>query len=713
VTPVSPPQDLHEQLETSFGLNAFGAGVSEVLAHHLDFMTVPAGTEIVQEGACDRSMFFVFKGEASMFRGGIDLGLVGPGEYFGEVALVVGRPRGASVRAVETMLLGCLGQEAFTRLLGEEPEIATRFLSKVVGSLAGRLQGMTDSVGVLIRDRSLPRRTHVDVVVSDRNRSIKNGTRLEALLPKQVNGHPVVAGLLDRRAVSLTTPLSGDCTVEPLTTEHWEGARVFRRSLGLLVLEAAGRVAPDQGIRLGPSLGVAQHLEVRGAPSPELAQRLEAEIEALALASVELSQELWTIDEARDYFERLGDTDSLQVLHLWRDGAVPMATYGTIYVLAMQPILPNAQILVGHRIVEEEGGLLLVHAPRPGRSNSASAAGMQHADMVSKQSRIMARTQKKWMRTLDVNSVGDFNQACIKGGVGQIIRVSEGFQEKEIGRIADEIARKHEQVRVVCIAGPSSSGKSTFIKRLTVQLQVNGIRPLGVSLDDYYVDRAETPLLEDGEYDFEAFEALQVDLLQGQISSLLQGHQVRTARYDFVSGQSNCEGGPEVQLGPHDVLLLEGIHGLNPRLLQGIEDAQVFRIFICPLAQLPFDRLARVHASDIRLLRRIVRDRHSRNYTAAETIARWPLVRAGERKHIFPFQSEADVVFDSSLVYEPSVLKVFAERYLLEVSSSHVSYPTAYRLLQLVDRFVAIYPDHVPHTSLLREFIGNSGFERD
>ncbi len=712
MTPVSPPQDLHEQLETSFGLDAFGAGVAEVLAQHLEFMTVPAETKIVQEGACDRSMFFVFRGEARMCRGGIDLGTVGPGEYFGEVALVVGQPRGASVRAVETMLLARLGLEGFTRLLGEQPEVATRFLSKVVGSLAGRLQGMTDSVGVLIRDRALPRRTHVDVVVAGKQRSIKNGTRLEDLLAKQVHGHPVVAGLLDRRAVSLTTPLSGECTVEPLTTQHWEGTRIYRRSLGLLVLEAASQVAPDLELRLGPSLGFAQQLELQQTPSLELAKRLQAETEALAKARAPLSNELWTIDEARDYFERLGDKDSLQVLHLWRDGAVPMATYGTVYVLAPQPILPSSELLLGHRIVKENGGLLLVHAPRPGRADAASESLMKHANMVSKQSRSMTRTQKKWMQTLDVSSVGDFNQACIKGGVGQIIRVSEGFQEKEIGRIADEIAQKHEQVRVVCIAGPSSSGKSTFIKRLTVQLQVNGIRPLGLSLDDYYVDRERTPRLEDGDYDFEAFEAMQADLLQEQIASLLQGRKVRTASYDFVSGISDTAGGPELSLGRHDVLLLEGIHGLNPRLLEGIEDAQVFRIFICPLAQLPFDRLARVHASDMRLLRRIVRDRHSRNYTAAETISRWPLVRAGERKHIFPFQSEADVVFDSSLVYEPSVLKVFAERYLLEVSSAHASYPTAYRLLQLVDRFVAIYPDHVPHTSLLREFIGNSGFDR-
>lgn len=712
MTPVSAPPNLYQQLEARFGPAAFGDGVSQVLTAHLDFLTVGPGDEIVTEGACDRAMYFVFEGEARMWRGGIDLGRVGPGEYFGEVALVAGSPRGATVGAVSTMLLARLGQEGFTRLLGEEPEVATRFLSKVIGDLAGRLQGMTDSVGTLIRDRSLPRRTLVDVVIGGKVCTVKNGTRLGDLLPNYVDEHPVVAGLMDRRAVSLNTPVSGECALEPLTTAHWEGLRIHRRSLGLLVLEAAARIAPELALRLGPSIGFAQQLEVIAAVPEGLDDALQAETLALAHARAPLSEELWTVDEAREHFESIGATDSLKLLNVWRDGAVPMVSYGSVYMQALQPMLPTAEFLVGHRIVREDGGLLLVHPPWPGRPGAADAARMTEADAVSKQSRNMTRVQRKWMQTLDIDSVGDFNEACIKGSVSQVIRVGEGFHEKEIGRIADEISARHNTVKVVCIAGPSSSGKTTFIKRLTVQLQVNGIRPVGVSLDDYYVDRELTPQSEDGEFDFEAFEALQADLLQSQIGGLLAGQRVNGARYDFRTGKSAPEGGPEMVLSERDVLLLEGIHGLNPKLLAGVDPAQVFRIFICPLAQLPFDRLARAHASDIRLLRRIVRDRHSRNYEAAETIRRWPLVRAGERVHIFPFQGLADVVFDASLVYEPSVLKVFAERYLLEVPRVHPSYPTAYRLLQLVDRFVAIYPDHVPHNSLLREFIGNSGFER-
>ncbi|HET9596955.1 MAG TPA: cyclic nucleotide-binding protein, partial [Anaeromyxobacteraceae bacterium] len=217
---------------------------------------------------------------------------------------------------------------------------------------------------------------------------------------------------------------------------------------------------------------------------------------------------------------------------------------------------------------------------------------------------------------------------------------------------------------------------------------------------------------EHGEYDFEALEALDVELLQQHVRRLLAGEEVATARYDFLTGRSRPSGGPVIRLAPGDVLMLEGIHGLNPRLLGGIpRQGELFRVFIQPQTTLPFDRLSRTSATDLRLLRRIVRDRHGRGYRADENILRWRSVQRGERRHIFPYQGEADAVFDSALVYEPSVLKVYAERYLLEVPPSSPAYAVAWRLRLLLDRFVTIYPDHVPPTSMLREFIGGSGFE--
>lgn len=385
---------------------------------------------------------------------------------------------------------------------------------------------------------------------------------------------------------------------------------------------------------------------------------------------------------------------------------MPLVSCGQVYALSLGPLLPDTRELTGFSLTPHTEGLLLDLGDKDMRQN-----GDQHMAL-PRRDQGMAGEHREWLGAMGVTSVGGFNQLCVSGQVVQLLRVAEGFHEKKISRIADSIAAARDRLRLIAIAGPSSSGKTTFIKRLTVQLQINGLNPIGLSLDDYYVDREKTVKDEHGQYDFEALEALNLPLLQDHVRRLLAGETVKLARYDFKTGKSHPEGGATLTLGPGDLLLMEGIHGLNPNLLGDIHRSdQLFRVFVHPATSLPFDRLSRVSPTDLRLLRRIVRDRHGRGYSAAENIARWPSVLAGERKHIFPFHSEADVVFDTALIYEPSVLKVYAERYLLEVPADHPSFATAFRLRHLVDRFVAIYPDHVPPTSLIREFIGGSGFE--
>ena len=320
----------------------------------------------------------------------------------------------------------------------------------------------------------------------------------------------------------------------------------------------------------------------------------------------------------------------------------------------------------------------------------------------------MAHALVSWLDAMHVTSVGRFNETCVDGRVDELVRVAEGFHEKNIGRAADAIADR--RLRVVAIAGPSSSGKTTFIRRLKVQLEVNGIVPVHLSLDDYYVDREKTPRDEAGELDFERVDALDLALLRSNIERLVAGQRVRLARYDFPTGKSLPEGGEEVGLAPENVLLVEGLHALNPAVAGSLPPDTAYRVFVHPATALPLDRLSVVLPDDIRLLRRIVRDRHGRGNTAGQTIARWPSVRRGEERHVFPFAATADFVFDTSLVYEIAVLRVFAERYLLEVSNDDPAFVTAHRLRQLIDRFVPIYPDHVPRTSILREFIGG-GFD--
>ena len=689
------------------------------LAEYLERTTVPPATAVVTEGDDGRDMFFVLSGRAKVLRGDLEVGRLRPGDHFGEMALMAGRPRAAGVVSLGEVELLRLTQPAFERLASEHPSLAMAFVRRLIGGLGEWLSEMTHSVDMLMRERSLPRRTHVSAVVGGRLHKVRTGTKLADLLPEKHEGEFVVAGLVDRRPASLSSALTSDAVVEPLTTAHWEGSRIYRTSLALLLLEAAHRRRPDLTIRIQHSLGFAQHVSVKGEVESleALAAEFNAAMSELVDADLPLREEFWTVEEARAHFEQVGWKEAVDLLATWRDAAGRLVSYGHVYALQLSPMVHRTRMLSGFCLLPDRDGLLLVYGTiDPVLANESADDPPQDpikaaATVASRHTEAMLRDHRHWLEAMGTTSAGELNRACIEGDVPQLIRIAEGFQEKRISQIADAIAARGDDVKVVCIAGPSSAGKTTFIKRLKVQLQVDGLHPKGISLDDYYVDRERAPRDEHGELDFETLDALQVDLLQQHVLRLLDGERVATARFDFFTGISQPEGGTPLELRAGDLLMLEGIHGLNPAVLESVPDARIFRIFICPLAQLPFDRLTRVRASDLRLLRRIVRDRHRRGSDAAEAIMRWPSVRRGERHNIFPFQHHADEVFDSSLIYELSVLKVLAEGYLLEVPQHHPAYTTAFRLLRTLDRFVTIWPDHVPPTSLLREFIGGSGFE--
>lgn len=711
-------------------LSSFGAADWQRFARYLERVEVPGGERVLDATSDRKDMYFIVEGEARIRRGHVDLGVVGPGAHFGEVALMAPHLPSPTVVALTRLVLGRLTRRAYEALSVEEPKVALLVTQTLAGSLSGRLADMTDSVSLLLHERSLPRRVLIDITVSGAPRRVRSGTMLRSLLPAMVDGAPVVAALLSNKAVPLDTPVTSELSVEPLTTAHWEGKRIYRQSLGLLLLEAAARVDPAGETRLGSSIGFAQRVTRSGPMNltpGAWAERVERTMGMLIGIDAPFRQELWTVDEARSHFEEKGQLDAALLLRSLRENAVPLVSCGEVYALALDPLLPSTG-LVGHfsfRLEPSERGFLLRYGdepqdaplqldepppPPPSTAVPMADASLTPPPLLPKRA---DGVEELWLGALGITNVGAFNQACIVGNVAQIIRVCEGLHEKRISQIADTIAdRSGPAVRVICIAGPSSSGKTTFIKRLTVQLQVNGIHPVALSLDDYYVDRNRTPLDDEGQLDYEAVEALDLPLLQEHLRRILAGEEVKTAHYDFATGLSAPSGGPLVSLRRTDVLLLEGIHGLNPRLVDdAVDPDEVFRVFLQPTTALPFDAASRVNPSDVRLLRRIVRDRHQRGIKSAENITRWPAVREGERRHIFPFLDRADAVFDSALVYEPSVIKVFADRYLLEVPEDHPAFVTAYRLRRLIDKFVTIYPDHVPPTSILREFIGGSGFE--
>jgi len=311
-----------------------------------------------------------------------------------------------------------------------------------------------------------------------------------------------------------------------------------------------------------------------------------------------------------------------------------------------------------------------------------------------------------WLESLDIESVGALNDAIQSGSIREVILVSEALHEQQISQIASKIARKIDQVKVVLISGPSSSGKTTFSKRLAIQLLTHGISPFALEMDNYFVDREKTPKDENGNLDFECFKALDAELMEKHIRRLLDGQEVTLPRFNFKTGKR--EKGASVKLNKNQIILIEGIHGLNPQLLPQISKENTFRLYVSCLTQLNLDYYNRISTTDTRMLRRVVRDAHSRGFSAQRTIGMWESVRTGEKEYIFPFQENANEIFNSALVYELAALKPFAEPLLRQIAFGTPEYLEAKRLLAFLEWFLPVNSELIPDNSILREFIGNS-----
>lgn len=521
----------------------------------------------------------------------------------------------------------------------------------------------------------------------------------------------VVASRVRNRTVSLDENV-GQREVELVTLADWEGREIFARSAGLVVLEAAHRAGrPD--LRLGASWATGREIVVPDA-TPEVARalagRINAELAVMVRESTPIREEAWPIDDAIDLLHAAGHHDAAALFEVSSRSTAVLVTCGAARLPSRGVNVPNASFLEGLVIVPHPAGLAVDYGTALQRELAARPVSTLALEVAAPRYRAeMTVEEQRWLALLGITSVGSLTRACVTGQVRDLVHVAEAFHEKRIALIADAI-RAAQQTRVVAVAGPSSSGKTTFLKRLAIQLEIIGVRPVRLSLDDYYVDRERTVREPDGTLDFEALEALDLELLRAHVVELASGRAVRTARFDFLEGKSHPRGGPELELGPHGVLLIEGIHALNPALLPELARDSVFNVYLNPATTLPFDALTTFEPMDLRLVRRIVRDRHDRGYSAEESLARWEKVRQGERLRIEAFARSADRVFDTSLVYELSVLKVFADRYLLEVPRTSKQYARALHLRRLLEPFVPIHPDHVPPTSVLREFIGGSSF---
>lgn len=518
----------------------------------------------------------------------------------------------------------------------------------------------------------------------------------------------VLAAMVNRRLVMLDFPLRGvQIELEAVRAGSRQGEAVARRSLCLVLQEAVRELYPEARMVVGQSLGGGYFYSWNSGP-PRTAQVVTSigrRMDEICGENRPFERQSITLEEAEAIFRGAGDLPTLDLLATRRSSTVAVVRCGQFVDISHGAVAPTTGALRGFALVPYEDGLLL-RFPR-----STDPADLPP---LKPQPKLFAtyRETRRWNEALGVAHVGALNRQCLSSEIAEVIRVAEGFQEKKIAHIADAIVAAKDRVRLVLVAGPSASGKTTFLRRLGIQLRVNGVFPVGLSLDNYFLDRERTPLDHDGKPDFEAINALDLTLLNDHLEALLAGREVDMPRFDFTHGRRVApREWVRRRLEPHQVLLVEGIHALNPVLTAAVPAAATFRVFISALTQLTLDDHNRIFTSDARLLRRLVRDRLFRGHPATRTLDMWGSVRRGEGRGIFPFQEDADVIFNSALVYEPAVLKVFAERFLLEVPREHPAYTEAYRLLTFLSWFVPIFQDDVPHTSILREFIGGSAFE--
>ena len=491
--------------------------------------------------------------------------------------------------------------------------------------------------------------------------------------------------------------------VEFLDMTTASGSRAYTRTLFFVLCKAVQDIYPATDVVIDIPVSNGFYVDIRlGRPVvDEDVNIIRRRMQEIIDARMPIRRFTVPTEDAITLFQEKGDVEKVKLLKT--SGSIYTTYYkiGEYVDYYYGTLLTNTSQLYLFGLEKYYDGMLL---RIPSVSNPDELGEMTRQDKMFD----IFKEHHRWQEILGIRTVGDFNQAIEAGHATDIINISEALQEKKLAKIAEDIAQR-KGVKLVLLAGPSSSGKTTSCKRLSIQLAVNGLKPLQISLDDYFVDRDKTPKDENGEYDFESIYALNLDLLNDQFNALFRGEEVDLPKYDFPSGKS-IKSGKKLKLEPNNVLVVEGIHALNPELTAHIPEEQIYRVYASALTTILLDNHNYIPTTDNRLLRRIIRDYKYRGVSAQETIHRWPSVRAGENKWIFPFQENADAMFNTAMLYELSVLKMQAEPLLQQVPENCEEYAEAYRLLKFLKYFKGIPYNNLPPTSLLREFLGGSSF---
>ncbi len=536
--------------------------------------------------------------------------------------------------------------------------------------------------------------------------AIPPGEKLQDLSTNFKNYYstPIVAAIVDNSLRELCITPESRSNIEFIDLSHKEGMRIYRRSLTFLLIKAATDLFPSSQVMVEHSLGKGLYCEIKKDQplTRQDVEKLEEKMRELVSEDIPFIKKRVSLQKAIEIFKSQGEEDKVRLLKYRKKDYLDIYSLDALSNYLYGYLVPSTGYLKNFSLKFYMPGLVLRFPDEEEPANLP--VYIENPKLFE-----VFREVEGWCNILGVDTLGTLNDLIDKGEESELMRVSEALHEKKIAEIADTIAKSRNRLRVILIAGPSSSGKTSFAQRLRIQLIVNGLQPLPISLDDYFVDRDKTPKDEKGEYDFESLESIDLKLFNEQLAALIRGEEVEVPTYSFKKGKREFNGNV-LQLKDGQPLIIEGIHGLNEKLTQGIPRGSKFKIYVSALTSLNVDQHNRIHTTDTRLLRRMVRDSQFRGHDARDTIKRWPSVRRGEEENIFRFQEEADVMFNSALIYEFAVLKNYAEPLLSAIPTNSPEKIEAKRLLRFLQYFLPMEPNEVPYNSILREFVGESCF---
>ena len=519
--------------------------------------------------------------------------------------------------------------------------------------------------------------------------------------------YPPLAAFVNHKLKELNYRVYTPAKIEFFDLTNPAGFRVYQRSLIFIMQAVVSKLYPAQRFHARHAIGDSLYCEVEGKNgfSHEECRALYEAAHTIVKQDIPIIREKRPTEEVVAEFAKRGFDDKVHLLQTRQTLYSSIQYLGDEVGYFFGALAPSTGYISRFEVQPYRNGFYISAPSRNTPETIAPPPNLQKMFAIFD-------GYSEWVEIMGVATVGKLNKRIEQGDTSEMIQIAEALHEKRLSRIADTIAEANRErgLRLILISGPSSSGKTTTSKRLGVQLRVLGLHPVLISTDDYFVNREDTPRDENGDYDFEALEAIDLARLNKDLGCLMAGESVEIPRFDFISGTRKWHDNP-LQLDERSILIMEGIHSLNPRLTPSIPDTAKFRIYASCFTSVALDNTSRIHTTDNRLLRRMIRDNATRGMSAADTIARWPSVRRGEERNIFPYQEEADVMFNSSLFYEISVLKPYAEPLLRAIPNNRPEYATAQGLLKFLDNFHPIATDEIPPTSVLREFVGGSAFK--